>query len=316
MYRNSGRTGPPTIDYAPALAYLGSSPTLVNCAFVHNVAHGGGGMHNNGQFGYVSAPTLIDCVFVGNLATRGQTKSQWGGGVANGNEGNATLINCLFTGNKSHRGGAIGNYSSKPLIINCTLSGNVADFGGGLFNTQFSEPQLRNCVVWDNTGTQIYNREDLGANYPQVYYSCVQGGWSGAGGGNIHAAPVFVPGPGGCYYLSQVSAGQAVDSPCLDGGGDTAKYLGFNTVTTRSDEATDTGMVDMGYHYPVTGKPLVMGDFDRNLDVDLADFVGLQNCFTGDSPAGISPCCRVFDFEPDEDVDLTDYGAFEILFNP
>ena len=139
-------------------------------------------------------------------------------------------------------------------------------------------------------------------------------GWSGAWGGlgNIGDDTLFVPGPGGCYYLSQNAGGQAVDSPCVDAGSDTAMDLGLDTVTTRSDEGTDTGVVDMGYHYPVTGKPLVMGDFDRDTRVTVHDFASFQNCFTASGPADIPPCCRIFDFEPDADVDLHDAASFQL----
>jgi hypothetical protein len=101
-----------------------------------------------------------------------------------------------------------------------------------------------------------------------------------------------------------------VDSPCLDTGSDTAANLGLDLLTTRSDEQVDTGLVDRGYHYPLTGWSLVMGDFDRNGEINLADFAPLQNCFTADGPADVSPCCRIFDFEPDDDLDLSDYGSF------
>ena len=54
-----------------------------------------------------------------------------------------------------------------------------------------------------------------------------------------------------------------------------------------------------------------MGDFDRDLDVDLGDFAAFQSCFTGNEPLDVSPCCRIFDFEPDGEVDLDDYAALE-----
>ncbi len=51
-------------------------------------------------------------------------------------------------------------------------------------------------------------------------WSCVEGGFPGAG--NIDLDPLFVSGPDGDYYLSQIAAGQAVDSPCVDAGSDLA----------------------------------------------------------------------------------------------
>lgn len=67
--------------------------------------------------------------------------------------------------------------------------------------------------------------------------------------GNINADPLFVSGPRGDYYLSQESAGQGSDSPCVDAGSNTAENLGLNDKTTRTDSVTDAGTVDMGYHY-------------------------------------------------------------------
>ena len=65
----------------------------------------------------------------------------------------------------------------------------------------------------------------------------------------INADPLFWSGPLGDYYLSQVAAGQVSDTPCLDAGSDTAVNLGLDARTTRSDQITDTGTVDIGFHY-------------------------------------------------------------------
>ena len=58
-------------------------------------------------------------------------------------------------------------------------------------------------------------------------------------------------GPLGEYYLSCRAAGQTADSPCIDAGSDTAKSLGLDKSTTRTDHVPDAGTVDMGYHYPL-----------------------------------------------------------------
>lgn len=143
-------------------------------------------------------------------------------------------------------------------------------------------------------------------------HCCVQG-WTGTLGdiGNFGADPRFVPGPVGCYYLSHISAGQAVNSLCINTGSDMAANLGFDTLTTRSDEVTDTGIVDIGYHYYVTGQALIMGDYDRDGHLTLPDFAEFQRCFTGRHPMSVSPCCRIFEFGPDTDVDLDDFADFE-----
>jgi len=62
---------------------------------------------------------------------------------------------------------------------------------------------------------------------------------------NIDEDPLFIKG----YYLSQVAAGQLVDSPAVNTGSDLASVFGMDIYTTRTDTVPDSGIVDMGYHY-------------------------------------------------------------------
>ena len=49
------------------------------------------------------------------------------------------------------------------------------------------------------------------------------------------------------YFLSQIAAGEASDSPCVDAGtGTNGAELG----TTRTDFVADSGNIDIGFHYP------------------------------------------------------------------
>lgn len=278
-----------------------SSPTVSNCKFTKNAASYGGGMYNSG-----STPTVIDCAFVGNTA------STVGGGMHNDHYSSPTVTNCAFVGNTAGAGGGIYNYDSSLALTTSTFSGNVAigGVGGGAMFNYRSSAMLTDSILWGNYPNQITNNT---SNNVTVSFSNVEGHWSGAG--NIAVDPLFVPGPSGCFYLSQVAAGRTTDSPCLDAGSDTAANLGLNRLTTRSDEGIDTGRVDMGYHYPVTGLPLVMGDFNRNQRDDLSDFAEWEPCMSGPVDATVSPCCRIFDFELDGDVDLADYAAFESAFS-
>ena len=109
-------------------------------------------------------------------------------------------------------------------------------------------------------GNQIAVRAMGMPSTASVSYSDVEGGESGVyvmegctfdwGDGNIDSDPLFVSGPDGDYYLSQIASGQGADSPCVDSGSDTAAGLGLDSMTTRTDQAVDAGTVDMGYHYP------------------------------------------------------------------
>jgi hypothetical protein len=60
---------------------------------------------------------------------------------------------------------------------------------------------------------------------------------------------VLVDRPAETCYLSHVAAGQGADSPAIDAGTSTASALGLDSRTTRTDRVTDTGAVDLGYHY-------------------------------------------------------------------
>ncbi len=72
--------------------------------------------------------------------------------------------------------------------------------------------------------------------------------WS-AGSHNINADPCFAF--EGSYFLSQIAAGQDVNSLCVNAGsGDvTSPDINLAGYTTRTDSIPDSGIVDMGYHY-------------------------------------------------------------------
>jgi predicted outer membrane repeat protein len=267
---------------------VGGEPTLFNCEFINNSS----GLYSGGMHSYEASPTLINCLFSGNGADAYDGGAFYAGTIfARG----PTLTNCTFNRNSAGReGGGLyvgGTFPGvpPPLITNCIFRANTDE--GGL----------------DESG-QIH------ASAAVINYSCIQGWTGGWGGmGNHGDDPVFVPGPEGCYYLSQKAAGDELNSPCVDAGTGSAADLELDTMTTRSDEVGDTGIVDMGYHYPITGRALVMGDFDRDQRVNLRDFARVQECLTASpqgNPVFVSPCCRIFDFEPDADVDLSDHSGF------
>ncbi len=175
------------------------------------------------------------------------------------------IINCLFINNVATAaggGGAIRNYSASPILVNCTFAYNDAGYGGAIDNSPTSSPEITNCVFWANTSPRGHQIHNDNGSHPLISYCDIQGGWNGSGvrndggssvidgGGNINADPIFVSGPLGDYYLSQIAAGQAHDSPCVDSGSDPVIDLGLELFSTRSDEIVDEGIIDMGFHYP------------------------------------------------------------------
>jgi hypothetical protein len=280
---------------------VNSGPAVIGCIFTENTASNCGG----GIFNQNSNPTIVNCVFTLNTATTS------GGGVCNENA-TPTITNCAFIDNTANVGGGIHNSTgSNAGITNCTLTQNTGNSGGGgMWNNNASVPVVTNCILWDNTGGSFG-----GPNTPAVVFSNVQGGFSGPG--NINADPLFVTGPLGDIYLSQVAAGQGIDSPCLDAGAGIAVEL-FISGTTRDDTVDDAAALDMGYHYVAELRP--RADVDGDGDVDGVDFSTFASCFNkaGNFPrtAGCPVLSSVrLDFDHDRDIDGVDFGVFATCYN-
>ena len=165
------------------------------------------------------------------------------------------LINCILSENTAWRqGGAAYLTDSQDCAINfCTFVNNVSDHAGGAIGILHSEISIRNTILWGNLPA-VFNTAD-GAEIDAAYCD-IAGGYSGAG--IIDADPLFIAGPCGEWYLSRTETGQTQDSPCVDTGNQSAADACFpagpmnicmDDLTTRTDEMTDAGVLDLGYHY-------------------------------------------------------------------
>jgi hypothetical protein len=183
------------------------------------------------------------------------------------------IFNNLITGNRcatdawKYGAGIRMNLYAKPVIVGNTITGNVSagphmwSNGGGIYNDIGCTTYVRNNIVANNqatSGSGIYNESGSGgvinSSHNDYYNNALYG--CSMGTGDIAQDPLFTAGPGGNYYLSQVAAGQAQNSPCLDAG-DTLLATSplnldslFRTWTTRTDSIIDMAQLDMGYHYP------------------------------------------------------------------
>ncbi len=93
-----------------------------------------------------------------------------------------------------------------------------------------------------------------------MVYSCVEGGLTGTG--NISSDPLFINLPTAGYcFLSQIAAGQASNSPCVNAGDPASQMI---PGSTRTDMVLDNGIVDMGFHW-------VQSLLDCAPDLDLRD---------------------------------------------
>jgi len=216
-----------------------SSPTITNCTICGNDAGGSYTGRGAGIYCHLdTSPSITNCTITGN------TGASRGGGIYF-YDSNPTITNCIISGNiaaPDGYGGGIYCQEPSPTITNCTITGNSAWYGGGIY-CYTSDPTITNCIIWNNSAEAIYVAF---GDPPVVTYSDIQGGWEGEG--NIDANPSFITGPFGDYYLFQATAGEPVYSPCVDAGDPSSPMI---VGTTRTDSVQDSGIVDMGYHYPL-----------------------------------------------------------------
>lgn len=217
---------------------------------INNVISGNESLEGGGILVKACVPLIRDNVISSNSVI------DFGGGILCF-EADPVITNNLIINNSAGRwgGGMLLNFSF-PDISNCTFNGNYADKKGGALCCYYSTPTITNSIFWDDIPNEFF----LYGWPVEISYSDISGGQSGDG--NINADPLFVQGPFGSYYLSQsaalppdgVSAPlRSVNSPCVDTGnqmnGPGTRRIRFKT--TRIDAVPDTGMIDMGYHYPI-----------------------------------------------------------------
>ncbi|MBN2272662.1 MAG: right-handed parallel beta-helix repeat-containing protein, partial [Sedimentisphaerales bacterium] len=245
-----------------------SNPVLENCTFLNNQAARGAGMANSG-----CAPTLSRCTFTGNSAsyyggginnlsesspilshcTFANNSARSGAGITNASSSPAIIINCLFVANyaSDENGAAVSNDTSDAQLINCTIYGNS---GGGIASFDNSRVTTTNTILWANNPSQVYN-DDPACN--QILFSCVEGGWSGAG--NTPVDPLFADpdGPDDTLGTEDDDFSLTTGSACIDAGDNSVVpptlLTDFAGLARFSDDlqTPDTGsgtppVVDMG----------------------------------------------------------------------
>lgn len=210
-----------------------SQPDIRHNIIQNNVAYQGSRGHGVGIYVDMNCNAyILSNLIYSNTAQSGS----WNYGAGILVNSGAEVINNTIVGNSCiggawRYGGGIFIYDSTNTIGNNIIVNNTAGSGGGIYCSTLGHATLLNNDVWNNTG----------GNYSGI----------APGANDISQDALFVTGPLGDFYLSQTAAGQGQDSPCVDYGYTTAANLELDTFTTRTDSVYDTGVVDLGYHYPV-----------------------------------------------------------------
>ncbi|OGV44031.1 MAG: hypothetical protein A2X46_02140 [Lentisphaerae bacterium GWF2_57_35] len=246
--------------------------TVLSCSFKGNTgSFGGAAIKGKGSL------NLDDCIISGHTAGCAVKHE----GVSSGNL--LAMSNCYLSGNSAGL-----QASGDVAIHNCAFEYQLASTpvvyvtGGDLDvrNVLIANNQGIGLQVDQSTGVVSYatiaNNKDVGlllsgnssvdASH-SILWGQVKKNWSVSGNehsftyccttpllglpdaqGCFDANPLFVKGPLGDQYLSQTTAGQAKNSPCVNAG---VSGLAVPEGSTRTDEVPDAASPDLGYHYPI-----------------------------------------------------------------
>jgi len=122
--------------------------------------------------------------------------------------------------------------------------------------------------------------------------------------------PLFVEG----YHLSQIAAGQGVDSHYVDSGSTDAHTANKYRHTTRTDLVVEDldSLVDRGYHYIRTTE--FKGDFNFDGQVDIVDFLTRWLRHYLDVGCEFPDWCHGTDLNMDGTVNNKDYAIYAANF--
>lgn len=207
-----------SIDGGGIYCSLYSFPTISNNTISGNIAVDGGAIYCDDN----SVPAISSNTIRANVAT-----DDGGGVFLHGSSPSTFELNEISLNSASDNGGGVFMIYSNPVMNKNTISGDTAASGGGICSMS-SNPDLVNCIVWDNIPQSVY--QTLGSNL-QATYSDIDYYTTWPGTGNINDNPLFVYPTMGDYRLQW-------GSPCIDAGDPNAVY-----------NDPDGTRADMGCHY-------------------------------------------------------------------
>jgi hypothetical protein len=271
---------------------------------------------------FVTNSEITDNVSEHTLGGGAYVEDQTPGGIVH-------FVNCTFQGNVSAgSGGGLSSRFAEMRAVNCVFANNSAGSGGGGIHVvpDDNEVQLLNCSVGNNTagigggvslgeGVTVVSNSIVHQNAPDqisqvthttatVQFSNVQGGWAGAGIGNVDLDPQWANDLLWLSPASPMNAGNNTFIPPdwadLDDDGNSAEPTPFDR---NGMPRVQSGTVDMGA-YESANCP-----FDDTVDCngngvdDVCDIAygGLPDC-----NGNLSPDTCEADFDGDDTIDACD----------
>lgn len=260
--------------------------------------------YGGGLSSYSAPITVVDCEFRNNRAPIGGGMIAWSP---------ATVVNCVFVNNTAQVrvadpypeiGGFGGGFASYAFadqhmaVTNCVFFNNHAKEHAGVSGGWNSTTDLRNCVVWGNTGwaeqIQGFWREQIGGNFTLKCCDIQDIFGPPEDGEDVLEASKVV----GCIdqdpgFVSAVSEDfhLAPGSPCIDAGENAAVpgwvATDLDGMARFADDpgVADTGLgvspvVDMGPYEAASAPPSACaGDVTGDLVTNSADFTVLAGNF-------------------------------------
>jgi Glycine rich protein len=167
-------TGNAGFDYGGGIRSDYGSLTLTRCVFSRNYVEAYNDNYGGGGVAIISGNLVCrDCVLSGNRSSNGS-----GGGVMISQFSITTMTNCVLADNAaSYFGGAICVDRGCQL----TLTGSTVTRNDGNGGVSFKEGggpggesgigQIRNSILWDNNGGNLFNQDSNGGGNVTVGYS-------------------------------------------------------------------------------------------------------------------------------------------------
>ena len=313
------------------------SGSLTGCTFYSNFT----GLLGGGLFTATALTTR--CTFTANSAILA------GGALTC--TGSPVLVNCAFNGNMAYdKGGALCSYGTyaNPAITNCTFIGNTGQNGGSVIFNTYSQgrPTLVNCILWHN-GMQAILDGQTAVSYscvqggfpgtgninvdPLFVDADGEDDTTGTADDDLRlqpTSPCIDAGTNNAPWLNGIITDLAgnprfVDSAAIpDTGNGIAPIIDMGAYEwSFPPDGDEDGVPDASDECPGTipgaavdadGCPaVILGDFNRDGDVDADDLDQFEACATAPGVGQTNALCAMAKLDGDDDVDQIDFAIFQ-----